>query len=237
MKVTYVSKNVRNDKLKHFTVAQGSCTDGEYIYIAFERKASNRFSHAVKIAKLSVHPLEIKSVSKPLKIGHANDMCIRDGILYITHSGKKKVIHRVDAKTLKKLKDIKVKAKAEGFNGIACYGSGYILRGMGGQTMYVTNKDFKVTRTFKRQKSYSDSQGITMQGKQLVCTYSKLQSSDKNIVAWFDLHGKLLKKKKLEITGELESVFVIDKELWFVVYRKKVVDGNTKYYGQIVKER
>lgn len=229
-------ENIRNKLLKHFTVAQGSCTDGKYIYIAFERKASKTHSQAIKIAKLTIDPIEVKTVSKPLKIGHANDMCIRDGILYITHSGKKKVIHRVDADTLKKKKKIKIKAKADGFNGICCYGSGYILRGMGGQTMYVTNKNFNVTRTFKRQKAFSVSQGITMQGKNLVCTYSQLQSKDKNIVAWFDLHGKFLKKKKLEVMGELESVFVLDGKLHFVIYRKKKVDGKTKYYAYIVRE-
>lgn len=221
-------------RLRDFTVVQGSCTDGQYIYLAFERKARKSRSQAVKIVKLSITTFEVKKVSKALKIGHANDMCIRGRTLYVTHSAGESVVHRVDADTLEKESDIEVSNKE--YNGIATYGSGYILRVMGGDKMLIVNKRWHKVRTIRTKKHYEVSQGMTQKGGIIYRAYSDYQSSDKNRIVTFDKRGRKLHKKTLDITGELESCFLHNGKLWVVVYRKKKINGKMKYMAYIAKE-
>lgn len=252
MKINYIMRDgekldIRSHvgpKLRYFTVTQGACSDGKYIYMVFERKRSNDHSHRCKIVKIEAETMKVVRVSQPLKTGHGNDICYRDGILYITHSSGSRIIHRVDAGTLIQKKGIHVtvpeKFKGKGikaFNGIACYGSGYVLRVMGGPGMVIVNKDFKVTRYFRTEKNYTASQGIDQKGGVIYRSYSKLQSDDKNYLALFDKKGKLLKRSKLDVTGELESVFLVGDQVWFSIYRKKKVDGKWVFRAHLGKEK
>lgn len=237
MKVKYVSKNIRNKKMKGFTVAQGSCADMKYIYIALERKQSKKKSHAVKIVKLKIDSLKVVKISKPLQIGHANDMCIVNGVLYITHSDGANVIHRVDADTLIKGKDIKTKFLA---NAITNFGTDLYIREMESNKIHVgsvSNDTFVERKVFKRKETFKTSQGMCMYNyNHLVCCYSTLQSSDKNFIARFDLEGNLIKKQKIKVKGELESCFVIGMTLYFVVHRKDKKGNTVRCRTQIVKE-
>ena len=100
-----ISENIRSlagNALKYFTVTQGACSDDRYIYMVFERKPKGDRTHRCKVVVYDPTVKKVIMVSGALKLGHGNDMCIRDGVLYITHSEGAKVIHRVDAKTLKK---------------------------------------------------------------------------------------------------------------------------------------
>ena len=247
LKISYIEGkngkplNIRKhvgEKLKHYTVTQGACSDGTNIYMVFERKEP----HRCKIVKLNFKTMGVVKVSGALKIGHGNDITYKDGVLYITHSKGSKVIHRVNAETLKKGKDIKVKIpkklKSKGikyFNGIACYGSGFILRVMGGAGMLIVNKNFKGTRYFKTKENYNTSQGMDQKGGVIYRAYSKGQSSDKNYLATFDKKGNLLKRRRVDVTGEMESVFLINGAPYGTVYRKKNVDGKMKYKAYIFK--
>lgn len=239
MKVDYVTKgghkmDIRShvgDKLKHFTVTQGACYGDGHLYMAFERKDP----HAIKIVKMRFPSLEVVKVSDPLYIGHANDMAYRKGILYVTHSAGSSVIHRVDAKTLTKKKGIKV-GDAH-YNGIATYGSGFILRVMGGSKMLIVNKRWHKVRTIKTEKTYTTSQGMVQKGGVIYRAYSKAQSKDKNFLVKFDKRGQVISRRRVEVTGELECVFLVDGQVWFTVYRKKRVKGKMRYYAYLAKER
>lgn len=221
-------------KLDRFYVAQGSCTDGKYIYIAFERKARKRRPQAIKIVELNIHTFAVKKVSKALKIGHANDMCYRDGILYVTHSAGSSVVHRVDAVTLKKKKGVEVGSGH--YNGIATYGSGYILRVMGGNKMMIVNKRWHKVKTIHKEKEYKTSQGMTQKGGLMYIAYSHAQS-DKNRIRAFNMKGNMVESRKIAGTGELESCFIHDNCLWYIVYRKKKVKGKKKFMCYIGKEK
>ena len=242
MEVSYIRKNGKRlnvrkhvgKRLDHFTVTQGSCADDKHIYIAFERKPKKRRSHAIKIVRMNIETFKVEKVSNALKIGHANDMCIKDGILYITHSSGSSVIHRVDAKTLKKKKGITV-GNAH-YNGIACYGSGFILRVMGGNKLLIVNKRFHKVRTIHKEKEYKTSQGMTQKGGKIYIAYSHAQS-DRNYVCEFNKNGNLIKRRKVPVYGELESCFLHDGQLWFTIYRKKKVNGKMKYMAYIAKEK
>jgi len=256
MKVTYLRNpsdksrfDVRaavGDKLKHYNVTQGACSDGRYIYVAFEQKEhkEKKREHRIKIVKLDPETRKILKVSAPLKLGHANDMCARGAFLYVTHSGTKKVIHKVNTSTLAKGKDIEIDVPKKyrkhitGFNGISTYGEAYLLRGMGGNYVLYLDKNFKVSKIEKFTKPFKDkedSQGMTYKDGIVYRAYSRLQSAKKNFICKFSKVGKLVSKSKVEIKGELENIFFIGDKLYGMVYRKKKKDGKTHYMSYIFK--
>lgn len=236
-----ISKDIRKvvgGRLKYFSVTQGACSDGRYIYMIFERKAKGGRSHRCKVVVYDPKARKAVKVSGALKLGHGNDCCVRGGILYVTHSEGKRVVHRVDTKTMKKLKDIKVsvpkKYKGKGikaFNGICCYGSGFLLRVMGGRGMAVTNPAFKVTRFYKTDTSYKTSQGMTMNGLTVIRAFSRLQSGDNRIVE-YSVKGKEKRLYKAKLIGEMEAVFVHDGKLLATTYYKKNGKGEA-YIAEI----
>lgn len=228
-----ISKDIRKlagNKLKHYTVTQGACSDGSLVYMVFERKDP----HRCKIAVYDMNRGKVVRVSGALKLGHGNDICIRDGIIYATHSEGSKTIHRVNASTLKQMKGVKVtipkkfKDKTiKAFNGICCYGSGFLLRVMGGRGMIVVNKSMKVTRYFKTDTSYKTSQGMTMDGKTILRAFSSLQSG-KNYIVEYSVKGKEKRRYKAKIGGEMEGVFVMDGKRYVTAFIKK--DGRREAF-------
>ena len=244
MRVEYVRKDglrldVRRQagkRLNLFRVTQGACSDGKYIYMAFERKKSVARARAVRIVKLDPDAMRIVRISGVLKIGHANDMTYRDGILYITHSFGSKVIHRVDAVTLKKQDDIGVRAgKAMFFNGIAKLGSGFLIRNMFGPGLIQTDRNFRALRYFNADGKHKVSQCMEVREGIIYRTYSDLQTEDRNYLVTFDLDGNMLSDSKVEMMGELEGCFMHKGELWFTSYRKKEINGSLRCMAFIGK--
>lgn len=222
-------------QLAHYAVTQGACSDGEHIWMIFERKKP----HRCKVVKMTADTHDIVKVSGALKLGHGNDCCIRSGILYITHSGGSKTVHRVNAKTLTKAKggDVEVKGvKAGGFNGITCFGEGFALKKMGSQGIYIVDKGFRYKRKIKLSKRFSVSQGLTFRGGRFYRGSSRLQSK-KNYVSIYSEVGKYIKRKQYAHKCELEGVFFVDDVLYATVYKKykKKKKGKTYYEAYIVK--
>lgn len=221
-------------RLNCFWVTQGACSDGTYIYMAFERRRMNGHPRAVKIVKIDSNTMKVVAISGPLKVGHANDMTYRRGSLYITHSAGRKVVHCVDAVTLKKKVDIRVgTAMALFFNGIAKYGDGYVLRNMFGSGMIVTDRDFREVRCFNADGGHDVSQSMEQADEVMYRTYSVRQSEDKNFLVLFDMNGRVIKDYKVEMRGELEACFMHKGELWFTSYRKKVINGTLRFMAFI----
>lgn len=238
LKTKIMSTEIRSQapkRLKHYTVPQGACADEKHIYIAFEQKAKGGRPHRIKIAKLEAETMEIVKVSGALKLGHANDLCIRDGIIYATHSAGSKVIHRVNAKTLKQKKGINVKVPKKyakkgikAFNGISTYGkSGFLVRVMGGRGMAVLNKNMKVVKFFRTNTNHETSQGMYTDGRTILRAYSKGQSGN-NHVAEYSMQGKELDYVKIDIKGEMECIWMHGGEIYVTTYIKK--GGKRKAY-------
>lgn len=226
--------------LKGYNVPQGACTDGKYFYVIYEQKKP----HRCKVAKYDFKGNVIK-VSGGLKIGHGNDVCYRDGHLYITHSSGSLVIHKVNAKTLKKEKGIKVripkKYKGKGikeFNGITCYGNGFLLRVMGGRGMAIIKKKtdkkgkkrYYVVKFYRTDTYHSTSQGMTADGIYVLRAFSHAQSG-KNYIAKYSPKGKekWLKRAEIDgkhIKGEMEGIFLKDGILYATTYVK---EGKERY--------
>ena len=66
-------------------------------------------------------------------------------------------------------------------------------------------------------------------GGKIYRTYSKLQSKDKNFLVTYDKKGLQISRERIPVVGELEGVFLVSGKPWFVVYRKKNVEGEKKY--------
>ena len=211
--------------LKHHRVLEGSCLYGGVYYLMFgNMKKKTTIICKVKQGKEK----KVLGVSKPLKVGHANDCCVRGSIIYITHSGEKSVIHRVSASTLKKLPDITVKGCEGGFNGISCMGSGYILKKMGSRKCYVVDENWCYLRTIKLSKTYKIGQGITWENGKLYRA-SSVGQSKKNRVAVYNSNGKLKKVYHYKHKCELEDVIVDKHRLIITYYRKHKVHGKKKF--------
>lgn len=242
MKISYYPGGKKTDirkkagkAIKTYTVAQGSCSDGSYIYMAFEQKKSEKKKHRVKIVKMRASDLKVVKISKALNVGHANDLTIKGGILYITHSKGSATIHRVKAGDLSAMKGIKVtgipakiKDKVKAYNGIAWDGKHFLIKVMSGSLVLVCDASMKVTRVFKLKKSFKVSQGMAADGKYIYRGYSVMQSKDKNRLAIFDYSGKLVKTGILPLTGELEGIFLMGRQLYGSVHRRYKKKGKTK---------
>lgn len=243
-------RDLAGDKLKHFTVTQGACSDGAYIYMAFEQKAKEGRPHRIKIVKFCPATKKVLMVSSAMALGHANDMAWHNGTLYITHSAAAKgknpfVIHTVSTVGLKKGRDINVyltkerKKKTKGFNGIAKTEDGFILRLMGGHYLAETDNQFVIRRYIKCKdafpKSKKDPQGMTASGETIIRAFSRLQSKSNNYICKFSSKGKLKSKALLKMTGELESVFMMDGKMYGTSYRKKSKDGKKKYMAYVFR--
>ena len=220
---------VTGGALKKFRVLEGACYDHGVYYLIF----GNMKHKTSKIVKVKANMTVLKE-SNTLKVGHANDCCVRGSIIYITHSGKKSVIHRVSASTLDKLPDIAVKGCNGGFNAITCFGTGYLLKKMGSRKCYVVDGAFRYKSTITLSKTYKVGQGMTWYNGRLY-RGSSVGQSKKSKVAVYNGKGKLLKVYHYKHKGELEGVFVIGHSLLISIYRKYKKNGKKKFKAYIKK--
>lgn len=216
-----LKKNIR--KHKSYVVPQGACSDGNYIYCVYER------AHKKHI--IVVYDKKGKQLrkSKPLKIGHGNDITYYKGNLYITHSKRDNVIHVVSAKSLKKIKDIPIKwNKSRGFNGITVIPDGFALRTIKGNRLVITDHKFAKLKEYKFGKGYGTSQGMDYHNGKLYRAFSKLQTKGANYIGIYNLKGENVGHKHVKYRGELESMFWIGETLYGIIYRKKKGKGKRK---------
>ena len=218
---------------KNFRVLEGGCYDHGVYYLIFGN-IKHKTSRIVKVK--AGKEKEVLKVSKTLKVGHANDCCVRGSIIYITHSGKKSVIHRVSASTLEKLPDITVKGCKGGFNAITCFGTGFLLKKMGSRKCYVVSDTFHYKSTITLSKTYKVGQGMTWYNGRLY-RGSSVGQSKKNRVAVYNGKGKLLKVYNYKKKCELEDVFVVGGVLKIGIYRKYKKKGKKHFKAFIKKEQ
>lgn len=236
MAYLFNKKSFRKGKeLDKFTVNQGICTDGKYIYAVFERKKP----HACKIRKFTFDNKTI-AISKALNIGHGNDITCKGNTLYITHSAGSNVVHTVNKNTLKKGKDINVSIptkvdKNPEFNGIAAMPDGFALRMIGTRRIVVVNNKFKYVRQFTlKDIPKLQTQGMEYHDKKIYRVYSNFQKSNNNVYV-YDLNGNIVKKYKIKVKGEAEGIFFCAKKFYLSVYRRYKVDGKQVFKSRLYK--
>lgn len=216
-------------KLKHHRVLEGGCYyNGVYTLIFGNMKKKTSI-----IVRLN-EKMKVINVSESIKVGHGNDCCQRGNIIYIVASGKTNKIFRVNASTLKKMKSIKVKGCKGGFNGIACFGTGYIVRKMHTKKFYILDKNFKKLKTITIPKRLTHEQGIDWYNGRLYCAASHWQST-KNRIGVYNSRGKLIKKYYYKKRCEIENVFIVNNKINFGVYKKYKKNGKKHFEAYIIK--
>lgn len=218
-----LKKNIR--KHKSYVVPQGACTDGKKIYCAYEKK------HKYHI--IVVYDANGKQLRKSgrINIGHGNDMAYKSGRLYITHSKRNDVIHVVDAKTLKSVKNIATPWNGKrGFNEIAAIPGGFALRTIKGNRLVITDDAFRRKAEHKFGKGFGTAQGMEHHANRLYRGFSHLQTKGANHIGVYDMQGRLVNHYKVDIRGELESLFWLAGHLMGLIFRKwKGKKGKKKY--------
>ena len=185
-----------------YRVLEGGCYYKGTYFLCF----GNMTTRKTVIVKLKAgKEKRVLGVSKPLHVGHANDCCVRHGILYITHSGKSNRIHRVSTASLKKLEDIKVTGCKGGFNGISCMGKGYIVKKMASRKCFVLNDKFQYKSTIKLDKTYKVGQGITWHDGKLYRA-SSVRQSTQNYITVYNSKGVVTHRYHINEKCELEDV-------------------------------
>lgn len=218
-------------KLAHHRVLEGGCyQNGVYTLIFGNMKKETSIIVRLKAGKEKT----VLGISDVMKVGHGNDCCQNGDTIYIVASGNTNIIHRVSAKTLEKLSPVKVQGCKGGFNGIACFGKGFIVRKMHTKKFYILDENFKKVKTITIPKRLTHEQGIDWHDGKLYCAASKWQST-KNRIGVYNIKGKHLKTYHYKKKCELENVFVVDGTLKFGIYKKYKRGGKKRFEAYIVK--
>ena len=232
-------------RLKKYDIAQGACSDGKFLYMAFEyrRGDSNGSGKArIKIAKVRISNWKLVKVSPSgQKLGHANDITYNPDrkILVVTGAKKKDpYVRLVSPKTLKKTGTKKVRLTrkykdVKAFNGIDydranhCY---YIRSRLCGGKSFTLDQNFKMLDASVIYTVFPTRhvQGVITSGDNVLIPQSWYQSSGKNTLTIFTRSGAALQTVKIKVTGELESIFFIGKKLYATVHKK--FKGTKKAY-------
>ena len=206
--------------LKDHRVIEGGCYDGGMYYLLF----GNMTRKTTVVCKVKAgKEKKVLGASKPLHIGHANDCCVRGSIVYVTHSGKKNVIHRVSASTLKKLSDVNVTGCKCGFNAVTCFGSGFLVKKMASRKCFVLDDRFRHKKTITLSSTMKVGQGMHWDPKRArLFRASSTGQSKKNFVCEYKASGKLVKKYQYKHKCELEDVMVNGAgDIVITIYKKR----------------
>ena len=218
--------------LKHHRVIEGGCNHGGVYYLMF----GNMKKKTTIICKVKEgEEKKVLGVSKPLKIGHANDCCISGSIIYVTHSGEKNVIHRVSANTLEKLPDVYVTGCKGGFNAITCFGTGFLVKKMASRKCYVLDDLLRYKKTITLSTTMKVGQGMHWDPKRArLFRASSVGQSKKNYVCVYKANGKLVKKYHYKHKCELEDVMTNSAgHVVMTIYRKKKTKQGKKFRAHL----
>ena len=204
-------------KLENHRVLEGGCYHKGCYFMIF---GNMKYKTSVIVKFKAGREKRVLKVSDVLRIGHGNDCCVRDGVLYITHSGKSNAIHRVDVDSLKKLPDVTVTGCRGGVNGICCMGEGYLVKKMSSSKVFVLDSRFRYLSTITLSAVMKVGQGMTWYKGKLYRASSQGQSK-KNYVCVYDSKGKLLKKLHYNHICEIEDVMIVNGVIKVSIYRKR----------------
>lgn len=216
--------------LDDFRVIEGGCYHAGYYYMIF----GNMRRKLSKIVKFkSGKQKKIVKISKTMSIGHANDCCVKGGILYVTHSGKSNAVHRIDATSLVKMSDVVVSGCEGGFNAICTHKDGFLIKKMHSKKIFVLDAEFKKKDTIKLSKTRKVGQGMTCH-KDRIYRASSVGRSRKNYVSVYSIKGKLLKTHHYDKVCEIEDVMIVGGKIKVSLY-KKYKKGKKKHFEAYIK--
>ncbi len=217
-----------------FSIAQGSASDGQFIYCALHSAAN---SSETKIAKVNAADGAVAGVSQPLQVGHANDLTFDGarGQLAVCHldGGNPLAVSYVDPNslTLVETREVAVPDTVDGANdeqragiangiqAIAWQGqSGHYFALVHAHDFIECDADLRVVRYIATdEKSVQTSQGMEMAGDRILLSYSG-GSGYGNIIQSFTANGHYLSQVVLDRSDELESCFTVGNVLYATFY-------------------
>ena len=135
---------------------QGACSDGTYLYRALVESDEA----PTKLQKIDLASGTILMESTSTSFGHANDMTIAKGYLYIAHSSSTNILYKVDPATLKLVETLSLPSTIWGIS-YCSENDLFILGTVGSGYLSVYYPDFKF---MYRIKPVNPFYGLVRQG-------------------------------------------------------------------------
>lgn len=236
-------------KLNGYTVSQGTCSDGRFLYMCFECRNGDENGSGrarIKIAKVRVSDWKVVKVSGSLKLGHANDITYNGNRRILVVTGAKTndpYVRIVDPSSLKKTGKKKIKLDSS-YSYVKAYNAidydpeshTYYIRSRSyGGLCFTLGEDFRmIDYSVVPSDTSRYVQSCATLGDHFILTQSKEQSSSKNSITIFEKAGKKLQEIKIKLTGELESIFMIGNELYATVHKHVGKSYKTGYILRIL---
>lgn len=206
-----------------FGKAQGSCTDGTYIYLIIENTnvsepgGYSENSHYSKIVKIDSATMETVMISEPLLIDHGNDVAYnsKTGMLVVSHNTPNyKSLSFVNPETLELVKTIED-------NELAMYGidynaklDKYVVGISGGYNFAILDSDLHLEQIFTGKNTFATKQGITCDDSYIYF----LQYKD-NLIVIYDWDGNFVRKISVRgVPSEPEGIFIINGTFYISAY-------------------
>lgn len=192
-----------------FSAHQGSCTDGEYVYVILENKTyadETGSGMAVRIAKINMATWEVVAQSQPLRLDHGNSMCYNpklDQLVVVHYYESPNDVSFVDPDTLEVVgrKTLDVTVGAIAYNESR---DQYVIGMVGNSAPFaILDADFN-------QIAYHDGNYIGLGTQDVDCDDDYIyvgNSGLTNVVKVYDWNGQYQGIYQTAPLGELESMF------------------------------
>lgn len=224
---------LRNDKTGLYT-PQGAATDGVYLYRALVAEDSA----PTKLQKISLKTGEIVLERVDMSYGHANDMTIANGKLYIAHSSSTSTVYELNADTLDFIKSYSVP--------LTIWGIAYdptndlfVLGGVGSAYLSVYYPDFSFMYRIKPENAYSGTvrQGIFADSNYIYIAvdnaYGAVIGNELGSrIMVYTWNGMFIKSYHVPI-AEIEFAFPLNGDMYIGTYEGR--DENDVKSGKIYK--
>ena len=247
MKVKLDVRIAAKQKLHGYDTVQGAASDGEYSYTILLNK-KNGYS---RIVKMKGDTSKVVRVSKVMYLGHGNGMAYNPDkkILVVAHGKSTKgVLSVVRASDLKYMKRVRIKygSSLTGYNGTGLD----LIKTYSGVSYLPDKKQYVLTPNEKWALIYLDenfkpvkyqtlyykfanqTQGTHSTGEYIFRSASPKSGGWDNAFFIYDRFGVFLKKIKVPVGGELESLYFVGNKLFGSIYRSRYVTRT-----KIVKKR
>lgn len=228
------SYTTRQDKLfsipstDGYSIHQGGCTDGKYLYMAMVRKNTDCY-----IYKYDLTTYAEVARSAPLQLDHANDICYNPdtGMLVVVHNApNRNKISFIDPETLT-LVDSKI-IKFEIFSIAYCQERQQYVIGLSyGQNYAILDSDFN-----RVKYCTVTSTGYTTQGMECDNDFIYFVQYKQNVIMIYDWSGKLVTRVDMTLTGlEPENISLVE-DTFYIGCNNSSWNGGVVYALEIIKQ-
>lgn len=224
------AKTLRDDITGAYT-PQGGCVDNGYIYRAMVKEDNE----PAIIQKIRITDGEIVKETNDRAYGHANDLFIKDGFLYVLHSSSTNILYKLNSETLEYIETItngptrwgQAYNKTDGIDVIGTVGSAYFSVYLDGSFLYRIKPDNAFSGLVRQGIFCSDNYIAVV----LDNAYGTILENEKGSrVMFYTWNGMFVKSVFIPIS-EIEWADYVDGILYFGTYEGR--DPNNVKSGKI----